>query len=102
LVARSVTTSRSPPGEKDTWAGWVAEPLNGRVDPARGSRSPSSTVNPVMLPVPPALSTYTRSPWTARLVGRVPPEATTSTNSSPPGTTRKALTESLPAFTAKT
>src|SRR5947208_1833984 len=97
----SVTTSVSPPGENDTCAGVELPVPSGCVELASGVRESAPTVKPVMLPAPPALSTYSDLPCTVRLIGRTPPEATVAWSSRPPGRTEKSETELLPALTAK-
>src|SRR5439155_14991921 len=59
LVAFSVTTSRVPSGVNATSAGPTAVPDSARVEPGIGVSAPSApTLKPLMLPSPPALSTY--------------------------------------------
>jgi hypothetical protein len=102
LVAFSVTTSTSPCGVKPICAGAVEAALNGRVDPASGVRLPSvPSRNPLILFGLPALSTYTRSPWSATLTGRSPPLDATSVNRRPPGSMANTDTSSVPAFTTR-
>ena len=73
-------------------SGWVA-PLSG-ASPCRPS------LKPLMLPVPPALSTYATPWWIVTLFGVVPPEGTRFTSTSRVPRTRNAETSFEPALTA--
>src|SRR5919106_4192480 len=101
LVSFSVTTSSSPLGSNDTWAGPGAAVLSGRVERASGDRCPDlDTVNPLMFALPPAFSAYSRPRWTVRLIGWSPPDASVSSRSRPSRLTSNAEIESLPGLTA--
>src|SRR5437764_3122977 len=99
LEVFSVTTSVFPFGENATSAGPALPAPSGRVEPARGASSSWWTVKPVMLPLPPALSTYSRWPWSVTLVGRTPPDPIVSCSSSPSWRMRKYEIELSPALT---
>src|SRR3954452_7994778 len=100
LVFFSVTTSSAPSGVTETCAGPVASPLSWLLPPVSGVRAPSVTANDVTLPAPPAFIAYSRSPWTATLIGVLPPEATVPIRASPPEVIRNDVTVLDPASTA--
>ena len=80
-----VVTMRSrPSGVKPTWpgesrknGGFAFPSPNVRVEPSIGCSRPPAIRNPDTAPFPPASSAYNKSPRTARLVGKAPPEAIT-------------------------
>src|SRR5678816_3907609 len=93
--------SAEPPATKETCAGPAAVELKGFVEPAIGCNAPSaSSRKPEILPLPPALSTYTRSLYTVTLIGSIPPDDTVDCHCSDPPATVNEVTELLPAFTA--
>ena len=84
FVAFSVTTSCSPSGSNSTCAAPAVALLSARVELAIGESVPPSLMwNPLMFPVPPALSAYTTSPCDVTLTGVCPPDAIVFTSDKP-------------------
>src|SRR2546428_7958514 len=102
LVVFSVTTRWRPSGLNDTCAGPTFEPESGWVEPAIGVSPPLlSTVKPLILPLPPAFSTYSSLPCTVRLIGRVPPEDVRLASDRPAAPPANADPSVGPALAAK-
>src|SRR2546428_5401965 len=102
LVVFSVTTRWRPLGLTVAVAGPTFEPESGWVEPAiRVSPPLLSTVKPLILPLPPAFSTYSSLPCTVRLIGRVPPEDVPLAGDRPAAPPLHTDTSLEPALTAK-
>ena len=84
LVPRSVAINAPPPGVKEICAGSASALLSGRVESVSAVSFPPVRLNPLMFGVP-LLSTYTSVPFTATLVGLLPPEPTRSASRRPSG-----------------
>src|SRR4029079_14084324 len=96
FVPRSVTTRVRPSGLNETCAGSAPSP-RARVEPAIGVGPWPSSWNPLMFGLP-LLRTYAMSPWTATLVGVLPPDATVASSRSRSGSTANTDSSSLPVF----